>query len=313
MKKKIPNIGKIVVKKIYGFCLLISLSAWSQQESQYTQYMYNTLSFNPAYAGSRDCLSIFGLHRNQWVGLEGAPVTNNFSVHSPVGDKVGLGLSVLNDKIGPMDENSISVDFSYTFDLDNFYNVAFGLRGTADFLNVDFNRLNIYNPDDSQLQNNIDNQFSPNVGVGVYAYSDNSYAGFSIPNILETSHYARNSNSAIKSKMHLNFIAGYVFSLNDDFKFKPATLVRAVIGAPIQVNISANFLYRNILTLGAGYRWNSSFSAMAGFQITDGFFAGYAYDAETSQLSYYNAGSHEFFLRFELFKKFNRVINPRFF
>jgi len=308
----IKNI-KIYSVLLYIICLGAFLEVSAQQDSQYTQYMYNTLAFNPAYAGSRDCLSIYGLYRNQWVGLDGAPVTNNFSVHSPVGQKVGLGLSFLNDKIGPMKENSITANFSYTIDASELYHLAFGLSATADFLNIDFSKLNIYNPEDTQFQNNIDNKFSPNFGVGVYGYSDNSYIGISVPNILETNHFKTNPNSVIKRKMHLNFMFGYVFSINDYFKFKPAMLVKAVVGAPLQLDLSSNFLYNDFFTLGLGYRWDASISAMAGFQITDGFFAGYSYDADTSGLGNYNSGSHEIFLRFELFNKFNRVINPRFF
>lgn len=303
-----------IISGILLLTLLNSNKIWAQQDSQYTQYMYNTMSFNPAYAGSRNVLSAFGLYRSQWVGLEGAPITNTFAVHAPVGEKVGLGLSFDSDKIGPMNENTVAVDFSYTIETDSEYKVAFGVRAAANLLNVDFTKLTIQNPGDSSFQNNIINKLSPNIGAGVFVYSDRAYLGLSVPNFLETKHYDDNDAVSVKQEeMHFYLMGGYVFDLNYNLKFKPAVLVKAVIGAPIAADISANFLYNDLFTLGAAYRLNSSFSFMAGFQISEGLFAGYAYDSDTTKLTHYNGGSHEIFLRFELFRKFDKILNPRFF
>ncbi len=288
---------------------------FSQQDSQFTQYMYNTANINPAYAGQRNVLSIFGLHRTQWVGLDGAPTTNTFSAHSPIADSnVGLGLSFVNDRIGPADENSISADFSYTIQASDTYKLSFGLKATANLLNVDYTKLNIYDPTDPQFQNNIDNKFSPNIGAGVYLHSENTYIGFSVPNFLETKHYKDNGNYvAARERMHYYLIAGHVFDLSPTLKFKPSVLAKMVEGAPLQADLSANFLIHDVVTLGAAYRWSAAFSGMIGFQITDGLFVGYAYDAETTKLANYNSGSHEIFLRFELFKKYDKITTPRFF
>ncbi|MFB3390066.1 type IX secretion system membrane protein PorP/SprF [Flavobacterium sp. LAR06] len=300
-------------KKILVILLLIMSSANAQQDPQYTQYMYNTINVNPAYAGSRGVASIFGMHRTQWVGLDGAPVTNTLSVNSPVGKNVGLGVSFVNDRIGVMDENTLSVDFSYTIKGAGVHKFAFGLKGSADVLNVDYTKLDIYNPADPSYQANIENHFMPNFGVGVYWYSDTSYIGLSVPNLLESDHYDDNTVAVAKEKRHYYLIGGYVFDLSYNLKFKPAVMIKAAFGAPLQVDISGNFLFAEKFTVGLAYRWDASVSGMAGFQITKGIFAGYAYDMETTKLANYNSGSHEIFLRFELFGRQKNVMDPRFF
>lgn len=293
--------------------LLFSNSLFAQQDSQFTQYMYNPVNFNPAYAGSREVLSIFGMHRTQWVGLDGAPVTNTVSAHTPIaGSDVGMGFSFVNDRIGPSDENTFSVDISYTVPTSDYYKLAFGLKATANLLNVDFTKLSQM-PGDPELQYNIDNRFSPNIGAGIFWYSDRSYLGLSIPDFLETRHFDGTNNSVAREKMHYHFIGGYVFDLSPDIKFKPSLLIKAVYQAPLQADFSGNFLFNEKLTLGIAYRWSAAMSAMVGFQITDGLLVGYAYDAETTKLANYNSGSHEVFLRFELFKNYEKIISPRFF
>jgi type IX secretion system PorP/SprF family membrane protein len=293
---------------------------YSQQDSQFTQYMYNTVNINPAYAGSRGVMSIFGLYRNQWVGLDGAPVTSTASLNTPIGNSnVGLGLSFINDRIGPSDETSISADVSYSVPTSESWKLSFGLKATANLLNVDFTKLNIYNPADPRFQNNVDNKFSPNIGAGVYLHSNKTYFGLSVPNFLETKHFdesASSSNSAsfvAKERMHYYAIAGHVFDLSPTIQFKPAVLAKAVQGAPLQVDVSGNFLFNEKFTIGAAYRWSAAMSAMVGFQATENWFIGYAYDMETTKLADYNSGSHEIFLRYELFNNYDRVVSPRFF
>ncbi|WP_313806088.1 type IX secretion system membrane protein PorP/SprF [Flavobacterium sp.] len=291
---------------------LIGIMGYSQQDSQYTQYMYNTVNINPGYAGSREVLSIFGLHRSQWVGLDGAPTTNAFSLNSPIGDSsFGIGLSFVNDRIGPAEENAISADLSYFIPMSENYKLAFGLKGTANLFSIDVNKLNIQHQNDPQFQN-LDNDFSPNVGAGIYLYSDKFYAGLSVPNFFETKRYKDNSISITQERLHYYFITGYVFEANPNLKIKPSILAKAVEGAPLQMDGSLNFLLYEKLTLGAAYRWDAAWSAMAGFQISNSVFIGYAYDAETTQLQNYNSGSHEVFLRFELFNN-SKMLTPRFF
>ena len=297
--------------------LFFTITSYAQQDAQYTQYMYNTIVVNPAYAGSRQAMSIFALHRTQWVGLEGAPVTNSFSINTPFNDsKVGLGLSFVNDQIGPSVENNIAVDFSYTIPASEKYKMSFGLKASANLLNVDFTKLD-YQPGNPIFENNIDNEFSPNIGVGFYLHSDNSYIGISAPNLIETKHFdesATGSSSHIAvEKINYYLIAGYVFDLNPNLKLKPSLQTKYVQGAPLQVDLSANFLINEKFTVGAAYRWSAAMSAMVGFQATNSLFIGYGYDFDTTELAQYNSGSHEIFLRFELFNAYDKIISPRFF
>lgn len=299
--------------------LMMSMAGYSQQDSQFTQYMYNTINVNPAYAGSRETMSIFALHRTQWVGLDGAPVTNTASIHTPInGSNVGLGLSVINDRIGPSDENNIAVDFSYTIQTSYKYKLSFGLKASANLLNIDFTKLNKYDQNDYAFDTNIDNKFSPNIGVGLYLHSDNSYIGLSAPNLLETKHFDRYAGTEANShvateKIHYYLIAGHVFDLNPNVKFKPSLLTKMVAGAPLQVDVSGNFMINEKFVAGVAYRWSAAVSALAGFQVNDNWFIGYGYDLETTRLSNYNSGSHEIFLRYELFSRNSRIVTPRFF
>lgn len=293
--------------------LLMGLVSYSQQDAQYTQYMYNTINVNPAYAGSRGVLSVFGLHRTQWVGLDGAPTTNAFSINSPINNSnLGVGLSFVNDKIGPTVENTISADLSYTIKTSETYKLSFGIKGTANLFNLDINKLKVQNQGDPLLQN-LNNNFSPNVGAGVYFHSDKSYLGVSVPNFFETKRYDDNDIAVYKERMNLYLIGGYVFDLSSNLKFKPAFLTKVVEGAPLQLDLSGNFLINEKFVLGAAWRWSAAVSAMAGFQVSDGLYIGYGYDLETTKLANYNSGSHEIFLRFELFKRQDRIVSPRFF
>ncbi|WP_344817436.1 type IX secretion system membrane protein PorP/SprF, partial [Flavobacterium cheonanense] len=265
--------------------LLMSLVSYSQQDAQYTQYMYNTINVNPAYAGSRGVLSVFGLHRTQWVGLDGAPTTNAFSINSPINNSnLGVGLSFVNDKIGPTVENTISADLSYTIKTSETYKLSFGIKGTANLFNLDINKLKIQNQGDPLLQN-LNNNFSPNVGAGVYFHSDKSYLGLSVPNFFETKRYDDNDIAVYKERMNLYLIGGYVFDLSSNLKFKPAFLGKVVEGAPLQLDLSGNFLINEKFVLGAAWRWSAAVSAMAGFQVSDGLYIGYGYDLETTKLA----------------------------
>jgi type IX secretion system PorP/SprF family membrane protein len=305
--------------RIIGLLIMLtSLSGFSQQDAQYTQYMYNTIVVNPAYAGSRQAMSIFALHRTQWVGIEGAPVTNSFSVNTPISEsKVGLGLSFVNDQIGPSDENNIAVDFSYTMPVSQKYKMSFGLKASANLLNVDFTKLDQY-PGDPIFEDNIDNKFSPNIGIGFYLHSDDSYIGISAPNLIETEHFDGSASSSSTShiateKINYYLIAGHVFDLSPSLKLKPSLQTKYVQGAPLQVDVSANFMIDEKFVAGLAYRWSAAVSAMVGFQASDSWFIGYSYDFDTTDLADYNSGSHELFLRYELFNKYDKIISPRFF
>lgn len=301
--------------------LLTAISVKSQQDPQYTQYMYNTQVVNPAYAGSRGVLSFGLLGRTQWVSLEGSPETGTFTINSPIGlyENMGLGLSVVYDRIGPATESNVVVDYAYAINLSYSTKLSFGVKAGLDMLNVDYSKLNIFNPSDPYFQNSVDNKLQPQVGAGLYLNSDKFYAGLSVPNFLNSKHYDESSlentdtNDIAIERLHYFFITGYVFDVNKNLKFKPATLVKYVSGSPLQWDLSANFLIHEKLTLGASYRWSASLSAMAGFQITPGIFAGVAYDYQSTDIEQYSDGSYEVFLRFDIFKKSDRIVTPRFF
>ena len=299
--------------KLLILFVLMSSGMIAQQDAQFTQYMYNTININPAYAGSRGVMSIFALHRTQWVGMDGAPITNAFSVNTPVGNRgVGIGVSILNDKIGPTNENNFSVDFSYTVKTSETYKLSFGLKATANLFTLDPNKLNPQDQGDPSLQG-FDNEFNPNIGAGIYWHSDKSYIGLSVPSFVETTRYSDNEVAINQEKLNFYLIGGYIFDLSSMLQFKPAVLTKMVAGAPLQVDVSANFMYNEKFVLGGAYRWDAAFSAMAGFQVSDAIYIGYAYDMDTTQLRKYNNGSHEFFLRFELRSSRNKIVSPRFF
>ena len=287
--------------------------SYAQQDAQFTQYMYNTININPAYAGSRGVLSIFALHRTQWVGLEGAPVTNTISINTPFnGTNLGLGVSLVNDKIGPTIENTFSADLSYTIHTSETFKLSFGIKATANLFDLDITKLDPVNISDPALQN-IKNKFSPNIGGGIYLHSNKAYVGLSVPNFIETNRYNDNEVVILKEKMHYYLIAGYVFDLSDSVKFKPALLTKIVEGAPLQVDISGNFMINEKFVAGIAYRWSAALSAMVGFQVSNCFQIGYGYDKETTTLDHYNSGSHEIFLRYELFNNISKMTTPRFF
>ena len=316
----------IIKKSFLGilFLVLISLqSAFAQQDAQYTQYMFNTMSVNPAYAGSRGQLSVAALYRSQWVGLDGAPKTQTLNLHSPIrNSKLGYGISIVNDEIGDgvVQETYFDAVLSYTLDVSLEGKLSFGLKVGGNLLNLDFNGLRNFDVEPVN-EDNIENKFSPNIGIGFYYHTNNFYAGLSAPNLLQTSHFdngQRDANSVqFLSKERINFylITGYVFDLNGNVKFKPALLTKVVGGAPLQVDFSGSFMFNEKFTLGAAYRWDAALSVMVGFQISEKLMLGLAYDRETTDLggTQFNDGSFEVFLRFELVKSFRNLVSPRFF
>ena len=303
--------------------LLGSFSGKAQQDPQYTQYMYNTQVVNPAYAGNRDVLSFGLLYRTQWVGLEGAPKTATLTADSPLGsiENMGLGLTIVRDEIGPSVETNVTADYSYSISLSQNSELSFGLKAGIDILDVDFSKLNIADEGDI-FESNIDNKVEPQIGAGIYYNTNKFYAGLSVPNFLTTEHFDESDIEDIEGgaeattaadRLHYFFIAGYVFDLGENLKFKPATFIKAVSGSPLQMDLSANFLFSEKFTVGVAYRLDAAISAMLGFQVSEQIFMGFGYDFETTDLQQYNDGSYEFMLRFDVFSKPERVLTPRFF
>lgn len=303
------------IKRYFLFGLLFAAFAVNaQQEAQYTQYMYNTLTVNPAYTGTVGHFQGVLQHRSQWVGLDGAPTTQAFTLHSPVfNERMGLGLSVVNDRLGPSQEFFANANFAYIIPVGYDANLSFGLKAGVRLMDIDWSKGIYYQQNDPLLNTNINNKTTPTVGAGVYYYTEKFYAGLSVPSFIRSDYYDDVQESTVSDRLHYYIMGGYVFDLSENLKFKPAVLGKVVSGAPVTVDVSANFLLYEKLTLGASYRWDDSVSALVGFQITRGVFAGYSYDYTVTDFNKYNDGSHEVILRFDVLPKNKRVKSPRFF
>ncbi|UGU16984.1 type IX secretion system membrane protein PorP/SprF [Sinomicrobium kalidii] len=307
----------ITVKKsnyILFICMLAMITVKAQQDPQYTQYMYNMMSFNPAYAGSVGTLEGVLLHRSQWTGIDGAPQTQSLSVHSPLNnEKVGLGFNAAHDKLGPSKEVFLDGNFSYTIQTGYFSKLAFGVKAGVSILDVDWSEGDFKDPNDPVFAQNV-NKTHFIAGAGAFYYTDKWYVGFSVPSFLRYDYYEdREDGGVLSDRLHYFITGGYVFELSPSLLFKPATMLKIVRGAPVSVDLSANFLLQERFTLGASYRWDDSVSALAGFQISPSFFIGYSYDYTTTSFNRYNDGTHEIILRYQMPFKSSRIKSPRFF
>lgn len=301
----------IKLSLVIGLLLLGDLM-FAQQDPQYTQYMYNMNVVNPAYAGSKESLSLTGLYRKQWSGLEGAPETFTLSVHSPVGEKVGLGISAIKDEIGPVKETNVYADFSYTLDLSPSLKLALGVKAGVTLHDVGLTDLSLIHPGDPFFSENIDNSY-PNVGAGLFLYSDKFYVGLSAPNLIKSVHLDENGLKYGSEELHYFATAGYIFDINDNFKLKPSMMVKSTFDAPVSFDANVNALFFERFELGASYRLDDSFSGMVGFQFTPMLRIGYAYDHVTSDLKALGSASHEVILTFDLYFAKKVLRSPRFF
>ena len=290
---------------------------YAQQDPMYTQYMYNMNVVNPAYAGSRGTLSIGMLGRTQWTAVDGGPKTVTFDAHAPVGRKVGMGLSMIADEVGPAKEQNIYADFSYTITTSLEGRLAFGLKAGVTLLDV--NLLDVVlpqtqNSDDPLFDENINKAF-PNFGAGVYYYNEKFYVGLSVPNILKSEHIDdENVNTVASEEAHFFLTSGYVFNLSSTLKFKPSVMFRGVTGAPLSIDINANFLMYERFEVGASYRVQDAVSLLFNFGVTRAFRVGYAYDYTISDFSNsMTGGSHELFLLYDIDFTKKNLKSPRFF
>lgn len=306
------------MKKIlfFIFSTFISLSAFSQQDAMFTHYMDNTLSINPAYAGSRDALTLLALNRSQWVGFDGAPVTQTFTLHSPVfSPNTGLGLSIINDKIGPLNTTSLFIDFSYRIKFPKSY-LAFGLKSGINLMKIGLSEVPTSDPLDPAFADNLKSSFMPNFGFGIYYYTDRYYLGVSVPKILENNLFDNTvQQDLIKAVRHYFFIAGTYFNLSDNIKLKPTTFVKFTPVAPVEVDFTASFIFREKFLAGIMYRTGDAAGALVGIYITPEMYLGYSFDwSMINTTGKYNAGSHEVLLRYDFYivdKK--KIRSPRYF
>lgn len=300
-----------------GIFLLMSTLSFCQQLPQFTQYMYNTISINPAYAGSREVLSIVGVHRSQWQGLDQAPETQTLSLHTPLrNEKVGVGLSFIKDKLGYENFTYLYADASYTINLNTDIRLAFGLKAGFTQYNLDNELIQAENLDPAVY--GITNRWEPNLGVGVYMHTNKWYVGLSAPRILNIDRNKikiNNINYAVVDRLVYYLTGGYVFDMSKSVKFKPSFLLKATNGAPLSYDITANFLFNEKFWLGSSYRINeftSSIGALVDFQLNRQFRIGYSYEYPLSEINRFSNGTHEVLLMYEL-RNSKRVKSPRYF
>ncbi|MBU0941839.1 MAG: type IX secretion system membrane protein PorP/SprF [Flavobacteriaceae bacterium] len=305
------------MNKIFLISLLVLLTFMdvsAQQDPQYTQYMYNMNIVNPAYAGSKENISLGLLYRKQWANIEGAPSSFSFSGHGAVGSNVGIGLSFLSDKIGPVSEQNVFGDFSYTLKLGENQTLALGLKAGASFHKVGLRSIQSSLPDPNEGIFGQDiSDVSLNIGTGAFYYTDKYYVGLSVPNMLKAAHLDYNGREYGSDVSHYFLTGGYVFDLNYEVKFKPSFMLKSALNIKPSLDLSANFLYKEQIELGATYRLQDSFGGMINFLVTPELRIGYAYDHIISDLRVSAPSSHEFILLYDLFtpKKVSR--SPRFF
>lgn len=302
--------------------LIITYASYihAQQDPNYTQYMYNMNVMNPAYAGSKENMAGSFMYRQQWVGLEGAPKTATFSLHSPVGKNVGLGISAISDKIGPVEENNVYADFSYTLNLGGSNRLALGLKAGATFHKIglfsDIGNGYIQQPGDLAFSENT-NSAKLNIGTGMFYYTKKYYLAFSIPNMLNSKHLDVTQNGQLyqfgSDVQHYFITGGYVFNLSDNTKFKPSFMMKSAFNVPTSMDLSTNFLFFNKFEAGASYRLNDSFAAMVNFAISPTIRIGYAYDYIISDLKVTTVASHEIMVLFDINFPKKASVSPRFF
>jgi type IX secretion system PorP/SprF family membrane protein len=312
---------KTLKKIIFASFLIIgNLTINAQQLPMYTHYMYNTLVVNPAYAGSRDALTVTGLYRSQWVDFKGAPVSQTLTMHTPLGNEhIGVGLAVGNDKIGATNSTSVVADFAYRMKLSEKSKLALGISAGANMFQANLSALNLDQQADPTFQNNINNHITPNFGVGAYYSRERFYAGISTPALLQNNYSvvknADGGNLIGKEQRSYFLIAGGVINMSDNLAFKPTTLVKATVGAPIQVDLTASFIIMKKLLLGAMYRSGDAAGALVGFDINNQLHIGYSYDWSYGLETFkYNQGSHELMLRYDfIFGSKKQIHSPRYF
>lgn len=307
-----------IANRIKGtaLALLLGTGLYAQQDPQFTQYMFNLLALNPAYAGSADRVSLKALSRHQWVGFDGAPTTQTLTMHTPLPfESIGVGGTIMRDSHGPITQYTFMADVAYRIFMGDA-KLAFGLKGGLNLFQGQFAELNPLVAGDQVFQQNVSTKLDPQFGFGVMYYSDRYFVGLSTPKILRTDFFTTDSLAFVSSpgqRPHYFLTGGYVFDMGVYHKFKPTALVKAVQGSPISFDVSANFLFYEKFWLGAMYRHQDAVGALAQYYITNDLTVGYAYDYPLSTLRNYSGGSHEIMLGFEFGNKLKGVRSPRYF
>jgi len=314
--KKIINIYFCRVAGL-TLSLLIGLSfyGFSQQDPVFTQYLNNMLTIQPAYAGISGSLNITGISRAQWVGFEGAPNTNTLTISGPLRRfNVGLGLSIVNDKWGPIRQNGVYVDYAYHVELGQDQFLSFGIKGGFNISQAYLTDLWVNDPNDQVFANDVKINFLPNLGVGIMWHSDRFFFGASAPKILKNRMQSENGETVYREVLHFYAMGGYVFFLSDMLKFKPTVLYRWAERTPSFVDFSGSFLFYDRVWVGATYRMKNSYGLIFQFNVNTQLKFGYSYDQTTFHPTQVNSGTHEFLISYDfIYSRRGRQVAPRYF
>jgi len=316
---------KIKIKILFVLLMIPLAGIIAQQDAQYTQWMFNKLSINPAYAASSDYACISCLHRSQWVGLEGAPVSQSLNLRVPLYKKnVGLGLSINHDQIGPTNSWQFSGIYAYRFNFENQHKLSVGLQGSVRSYRVKYSETEALESGDGLLPTADQNRMIPNFGVGLYYYTPKFFVGLSAPRLLEgdLSFFKDGSNNTdfAREELHGFLMAGAVFELNDAIKLKPSLLFKYVKDAPFDADLHASLIFYDIFWAGLTYRLGGigdsggeSLDMVLQLQLSRAIRLGFAYDFTLSKVREYSDGTFEVVLDYCLNPGNDRLTNPRFF
>ncbi|MDF2447704.1 MAG: hypothetical protein K0R26_208 [Bacteroidota bacterium] len=304
------------------FILLIcSVGLQAQYDAMFTQYMFNEMYINPGYTGSKEAMAVNLTHRQQWLNFPGRPITTSFTLHGPLANnKMGLGLSVLNEQIGKLNRNLVYLSYAYHIKTSEKGHLSFGLMGGIHNQVNKLAELKATDVGDIQVSQNTPSILSPNFGAGIYYYTNKFYAGVSVPRMIDDTYFFDGttgdivkSNKLNSKKFHYYLTVGNVFEINDDLKIKPQAMVKMVASAPMQYDVNVNLLIKNKIWAGIGYRSSSDVSALIGLQITPQFLVNYSYDYALTKIQKYSQGSHEITLGYIFSYKQQKVVTPRYF
>ena len=293
---------KNITKFLFAIVLIsVTYQVSAQQDPKYTQYLNNMNVINPAYAGARGNTTVTVDFHSQWVGNVGGPETQTFTINTPVGKRMGIGFSAVHDAIHVQRETYLFADFSYAIPVTDNATLNFGLKAGGSFLNIDLQRIDTGQSGDPLFSENVD-KFNPNVGVGLYYYTNKFFLGVSAPNLLATKHYetAGALPRAAQEDIHFFVTGGVQMPVGENVTFKPSFMARAVKGAPLSIDLTANFLLYKKFELGVNYRLDESFSGMTTFRLSDWMRIGYSYDAINNKLTTISRGTHEVMMIFDI-------------
>lgn len=315
--KKNNKIFKDLSYAVLGiFFLAFTLNANAQQDPVFNQYMNNLLTVQPAYAGMSGYVNITALSRIQWVGFDGAPNTNTFTIQGPFKKyNVGLGLSIITDRFGPVRQNGVYADYSYRVLLEGDQYIAFGIKGGFNRYEALLTDLTVHDPNDPVVAFDINKKYLPNFGVGFMWHADNFFLGASVPKIFKNKINSNSGETVYREEMNFYFMGGYVLDIADNVKFKPTVLARWSQNTPTVIDFSANALFYERVWVGATYRMQNSYGLLFQIYVNRGVKLGYAYDLTSFRPSQYNAGTHEFMLSYDFPVKRKRFcrFTPRYF